>query len=127
MTSIGSRDTKPEMMVRKLAYAMGYRYRLHRKDLPGKPDLVFARLKKVIFVHGCFWHMHDCGYGRVTPKTNAQFWSDKRESNRMRDMKNIMLLKDMGWDVLVLWECDIMDAGKIQQLESGMISFLQST
>lgn len=127
MTSIRSRDTKPEMIVRKLVHTMGYRYRLHRRDLPGKPDLVLSRMKKVIFVHGCFWHMHRCRYGRVTPKTNAQFWSDKRESNRMRDINDRRLLKNMGWDMLIVWECKIMDTRKLQQLESRIISFLQST
>lgn len=127
MTSIRNRDTKPEMIVRKLVHAMGYRYRLHRKDLPGKPDLVFSRIRKVIFVHGCFWHMHRCRYGRVKPKTNAQFWTDKRESNRMRDTKNRLLLKKLGWVSLILWECNIMDKRKRQQLESRIISFLQKT
>lgn len=127
MASIRNKDTKPETIVRKLVHAMGYRYRLHRKDLPGKPDLVFSRMRKVIFVHGCFWHLHRCRYGRVKPKTNAQFWNDKRELNRMRDIKNRRLIKNMGWNSLIVWECNIMDKRKRQQLESRIISFLQQT
>lgn len=125
MASIRSRDTRPEMIVRKMVHAMGYRYSLHRRDLPGKPDLVFSRMRKVIFVHGCFWHMHSCRYGRVKPKTNARFWSDKRESNRMRDMRNRTLLKKMGWGALIVWECWTRDIKKLRQLESRIISFLQ--
>ena len=82
MAAIKGRNTKPELAVRRLVHAMGYRFRLHRKDLPGKPDLVLPRLGKVIFVHGCFWHMHSCRYGQVTPKTNAEFWQAKRDGNR---------------------------------------------
>lgn len=105
MSSIKGRDTKPEMIVRKMVHSLGYRYRLHRMDLPGKPDLVFSRFKKVIFVHGCFWHKHRCRYGRVTPKTNAEFWRAKRESNKLRDIRNRKLLKEMGWSTLIIWEC----------------------
>jgi DNA mismatch endonuclease (patch repair protein) len=105
MSRIRGKDTKPEMKVRRLAHAMGYRYRLHRKDLPGQPDLVFPKLKAVIFVHGCFFHIHDCPYGRVVPKTNAEFWQKKRSSNVKRDLKNIEALKNSGWQVYVIWEC----------------------
>ncbi len=105
MSAIRSKDTTPEMIVRKLVHGMGYRYRLHRKDLPGKPDLVFPRMKKIVFVNGCYWHMHNCKYGKVVPKTNAKFWRDKRTSTVTRDKKNIQQLKKLGWDVLVVWEC----------------------
>ena len=105
MSRIRSKDTKPEMIVRSLVHQMGFRFRLHRKDLPGKPDLVLPRHRKVIFVHGCFWHMHRCRYGRVTPKTNAQFWQDKREGNVARDRRNRRQLRADGWDVLTIWEC----------------------
>src|SRR3990170_5844813 len=88
-----------------MVHALGFRYSLHSKNLPGKPDLVFSRFKKVIFVHGCFWHKHRCRYGRVTPKTNAAFWNAKRESNKLRDIRNRKLLKEMGWGTLVIWEC----------------------
>ncbi|NLK89118.1 MAG: DNA mismatch endonuclease Vsr [Clostridiaceae bacterium] len=105
MASIRDRDTRPEMVVRSMIHGMGYRYRLHRKGLPGKPDIVFPRLRKVIFVHGCFWHMHDCRYGKVTPATNSDFWHKKRTGNVERDRKNIAALKAQGREVLVLWEC----------------------
>jgi DNA mismatch endonuclease (patch repair protein) len=88
MAAIKSKNTKPEMLIRSLIHSMGYRYRLHRKDLPGKPDLVFPKFGKIILVHGCYWHMHNCRYGRVVPKTNAKFWKAKRESNKERDKKN---------------------------------------
>ncbi len=105
MSRIRNRNTRPEMKVRSLAHRMGFRYRLHQKDLPGKPDLVFPSRRKVIFVHGCFFHMHNCRYGLVTPKTNAEFWQKKRLSNVERDKRNITALKSAGWDVLVIWEC----------------------
>ncbi len=105
MSRITSRNTKPEMIVRKLVHGMGYRYRLHRKDLPGKPDLVFAGRRKIIFVHGCFFHMHDCRYGQVVPKTNSEFWHNKRISNVERDKKNEIKLISEGWDILTVWEC----------------------
>lgn len=105
MSRIRNRNTKPEMVVRSLVHRMGYRYRLHRKDLPGKPDLVFPGRRKVIFVHGCFFHMHDCPYGKVTPKTNAEFWHKKRLSNVERDKRNVAELERGGWMVLVVWEC----------------------
>jgi DNA mismatch endonuclease, patch repair protein len=105
MASIRDRDTRPEMLVRSMIHAFGYRYRLHRKDLPGKPDIVFPRMRKVILVNGCFWHMHDCRYGHVTPATNAEFWQKKRIGNVERDHRNVAALEAQGWDVLILWEC----------------------
>ena len=105
MSRIRSRDTKPEMIVRSLVHQMGYRFRLHVKGLPGTPDLVLASHRKVIFVHGCFWHMHRCRYGRVTPATNTEFWQNKRGGNVTRDQRNRRLLKAAGWSVLVIWEC----------------------
>ena len=121
MASIRSKDTKPELIVRKLVHSMGFRFRLHRKDLPGKPDLVFPRLKKVIFVHGCFWHKHRCRYGRVKPATNARFWEDKRNSNVERDKRTRRKLKRQGWDYLIIWECWTKDMDK---LEARISSFL---
>lgn len=109
MSRIRSKDTKPEIIVRSLVHRMGYRFRLHRKDLPGKPDLVLPRHDKVIFVHGCFWHMHRCRQGRVFPKTNAEFWQEKRTGNAERDRRNIRKLRHDGWQVLVIWECWIRD------------------
>jgi DNA mismatch endonuclease, patch repair protein len=105
MSRIRSRDTRPEMVVRSIVHRLGFRYRLHKKDLPGKPDLVLVRHRKIIDVHGCFFHMHDCRYGRVVPATNAEFWRTKRESNLERDRRNVKLLKKDGWQVLTVWEC----------------------
>ena len=105
MSRIRSRDTKPEMVVRSLVHQMGYRFRLHKKGLPGTPDLVLAAHRKVIFVHGCFWHMHRCRYGKVTPATNTEFWQNKRGVNVTRDKRNRRQLKAAGWSVLVIWEC----------------------
>ena len=105
MSRIRGKDTKPEMIVRSLVHQMGFRFRLHRKDLPGKPDLVLPRHNKVIFVHGCFWHMHWCRYGRVVPKTNTEFWQNKRIGNVERDRRNIRKLRRVGWKTLVIWEC----------------------
>lgn len=109
MRQVHSEDTKPEMRVRRLTHRMGYRYRLHRKDLPGKPDLVFPGRKKIIFVHGCFWHGHDCPAGRKIPKTNQEYWINKLNRNKARDQANIAQLKALGWDVLVIWECETRD------------------
>lgn len=105
MSQIRGKDTKPELIVRSLIHQMGFRFRLHRKDLPGKPDIVLPRHRKVVFVHGCFWHMHRCRYGKVVPKTNAEFWQNKRQSNVDRDKRNLKKLKDEGWQTLVIWEC----------------------
>lgn len=107
MGLVRSRDTQPEMIVRRLVYSMGYRYRLHGKDLPGKPDLVFRSRNKVIFVHGCFWHRHsNCVLARL-PKSRQDFWFPKLEANRARDKKNEKALYKAGWDVLVIWECEL--------------------
>ena len=122
MSQIRNRDTKPEMIVRKLTFALGFRYRLHRKDLPGKPDLVFAGAKKVVFVHGCYWHVHDCKYGRVVPKTNAVFWQTKRQSNVDRDMRDQAALAALGWQVLIVWECETRDVGALGERLSKFLS-----
>lgn len=121
MAAIKSRNTKPELIVRKIAHSLGYRFRLHRKDISGKPDLVFPRLKKVIFVHGCYWHMHNCKYGSVIPKTNAAFWKNKRESNVARDLRNMQSVEKFGWEPLVVWECQ---TRQIIQLSKTLSSFL---
>lgn len=107
MKAVKSRDTKPEMVVRRLVHRAGYRYRLHRPDLPGKPDLTFPRLKKIIFVHGCFWHKHDCKRGAREPKENAEYWRRKVGRNKERDARQQEELRTMGWDVLVIWECQL--------------------
>ncbi len=110
MSRIRGKDTKPELIVRSIVHQMGYRFRLHRKDLPGQPDLVLPGRRKIIFVHGCFWHMHCCRYGRVIPKTNADFWQAKREGTVARDRRNGKALKADGWKVMTVWECWTRDA-----------------
>lgn len=109
MRRVKSGDTKPEMRVRKMLYAMGYRYRLHRRALPGCPDIVLPRHRKIIMVHGCFWHGHDCPAGRKTPKSNREYWSEKLARNCLRDADNLAKLKSMGWKVLIMWECELRD------------------
>jgi DNA mismatch endonuclease, patch repair protein len=106
MAAIKGGDTKPEIRVRSLLHALGYRFRLHCKDLPGKPDIVLPKYRTVIFVHGCFWHCHDCRWGRVVPKTRAEFWSAKRAGNAARDERQKAALEAGGWKVITLWECE---------------------
>lgn len=114
MSRVRSADTKPEMIVRRLVHGMGYRYRLHSKELPGKPDLVFGPRNKVIFVHGCFWHRHgkSCPLTRM-PKSRLDFWEQKLEGNRKRDRRNQRALKRIGWDYLIIWECQLRDLDKV--------------
>src|SRR5690242_3179685 len=107
MGRIRSKDTKPERAVRSIVHSLGYRFRLHRRDLPGTPDLVLPRLKKAIFVHGCFWHCHSCRRGQSTPVNNATFWRDKRVATASRDQRARARLRGLGWRVLVIWECDL--------------------
>lgn len=123
MALVRSRNTKPEMVVRRLVHKMGYRYRLHGKDLPGRPDLVFPRLRKVLFVHGCFWHRHpnpECKLARL-PKSRLDFWRPKLEENRRRDRAQQEALLDMGWRFLVIWECELRD---VQNLVEKLRMFL---
>lgn len=109
MRRIRSKDTRPEMLVRRLVHRMGFRYRLHRKDIPGRPDLAFPRRRKVIFVHGCFWHQHSgCREGRL-PKSNAAYWFPKLQRNKERDRVAQEQLASAGWAVLVIWECETND------------------
>jgi DNA mismatch endonuclease, patch repair protein len=115
MSRIRGRDTKPEIAVRRIAHRLGYRFRLHRRDLPGRPDLVFPRLTSVIHVHGCYWHMHSCAFGRVVPKTNASFWQTKRLSNVARDRVNSRLLRRLGWRSLTVWECELRDVKRVER------------
>ncbi len=114
MAAIKSRDTRPEMAVRRLLHGLGFRYSLHRKDLPGRPDLAFPSRKKVVFVHGCYWHMHDCRYGRVAPATRAEFWRAKRQANVQRDRRSAESLEQQGWTVIVVWECEVRDVDKLR-------------
>ncbi len=120
MSRIGGKDTKPELFVRRLIHAEGYRFRLHRKSLPGSPDLVFPGRKKAIFVHGCFWHQHGCRISKV-PKTRTAYWTEKFERNRARDEKNRLELVCLGWQVFVVWECETRHD---QQLKHRILEFL---
>ncbi len=106
MRAVKATNTGPELCVRRIAHRLGRRYRLHRKDLPGAPDLVFARDRRVIFVHGCFWHGHDCKRGARTPKTNRAYWEAKIARNVARDRASLAALADSGWRTLVIWECE---------------------
>ena len=109
MGSVRSKGTKPEMVLRARLHHLGYRYRLHRSDLPGSPDLVFPSRRKVVFVHGCFWHMHDgCARSRF-PASNRDYWIPKLKRNRRRDCETQTSLSGLGWDVLVVWECEMRD------------------
>ena len=122
MSRVRSRDTKPEMAVRSLVHSLGYRYRLHGRKLPGKPDLVFSCRKKVIFVHGCFWHRHPRCKNNRLPKSRLTFWKPKLELNRKRDLKNQRKLRRLGWRFLVIWECQTKDD---ELLTNRIIDFLE--
>lgn len=106
MSRIKGRDTKPEIVVRSALHRAGFRFRLYHRQLPGKPDIVLAKYKTVVFVHGCFWHGHSCTRGKL-PKSNKRFWADKLSSNMARDQKNCRQLKKLGWRVLTIWECKL--------------------
>ena len=113
MSRIRGRDTKPELAVRHLVHAMGYRFRLHRRDLPGRPDIVLPRHRKVIEVRGCWWHGHSCRYGRPKARTNAKFWQRKLSGNVERDRRNARALRRSGWRILVVWECQTRDSERL--------------
>ena len=114
MAAIRSKHTKPEMVVRQMVHKLGRRFRLHCKDLPGRPDLVLARDRKVIFVNGCFWHAHSCRSGSRLPATNVEYWTNKRSRNVNRDHLAEQSLKEAQWRVLVLWECQIKDRSALE-------------
>jgi DNA mismatch endonuclease, patch repair protein len=117
MAAIRAKDTKPELIVRRLVHALGFRYRLHRKDLPGKPDLVFGTRHKVIFVHGCFWHgckRAGCLDAR-RPKSNTEYWNPKIEGNKARDLKHQEALQAGGWQILIVWDCETKDMVALQE------------
>ena len=123
MARVRSKDSRPEMFVRKLVFALGYRYRLHVKDLPGHPDIVFRKLHRVIFVHGCFWHRHqECVLARL-PKSRLDFWRPKLEGNKKRDEKNKKALLRNGWKVLTIWECQLKST---ERLTSRIRRFLNA-
>lgn len=121
MSRIRSRDTRPELIVRQIAYRLGFRFRLCRRDLPGCPDLVFPRLKGVIFVHGCFWHAHTCKKGRVQPTNNAALWRAKLDKNAARESAAARKLRRDGWRVLTVWECEL---NKPMKLTKKLRNFL---
>ena len=123
MRAIRGKGTKPEVFVRRLAHSLGYRFRLYAAKLPGKPDIVFPSRRKIILVHGCFWHRHMCRKGRSSPTTRARFWRDKLNKNRVRDAANRRRLRRLGWRVLVVWECQL---ANVDVLKSRIERFLDS-
>ncbi len=125
MSRIRSGNTQPELRVRKLLHGMGLRYRLHGKGLPGKPDLVFAGPRAVLFVHGCFWHMHRCRYGKPVPATNRDFWAEKRRSNSARDKRNRAALRADGWRAFEIWECETRNPAKLERKLTPLVRFLR--
>ena len=122
MSKVGQKNTAPEMVLRRALHALGYRYRLHRRDLPGSPDIVFPSLKKVVFVHGCFWHGHGCRWGKL-PKSRTEYWLPKIEANKERDKRASILLGEMGWQVMVVWQCELRDPGPTVE---RVVAFLNS-
>jgi DNA mismatch endonuclease (patch repair protein) len=125
MSRIRSKNTKPELIVRKFLWSRGFRYRLQRKDLPGKPDIVLAGLRIVIFVNGCFWHMHRCKKF-VLPSTNTEFWYDKLSQNKIRDKKNYRKLKKNGWNYIIIWECKLSNNKEkiLEKLYSTLLEYI---
>lgn len=113
MAAVRGKDTKPEMIVRRMTHGMGYRFRLHSSKLPGKPDLVFPRLKKVIFVHGCFWHQHKRCRKARRPTSNVEFWNTKLDANENRDNRVLRELRKLGWKTLLVWECEVSNADRL--------------
>ena len=120
MASVRSKNTQPEMIVRKLAHSMGYRFRIHRADLPGKPDLCFPSRKKVVFVHGCFWHQHGCNQCHL-PRSNTGYWLPKLSRNRARDFEHLAALTSLGWKSLVIWECELDNATRLSKVLSKFL------
>ena len=124
MSRIRSRDTKPELLVRKALHANGFRFRLHRRDLPGRPDIVLPKYNAVVFVQGCFWHAHHCQKGRI-PSTQSKFWKSKFEGNQKRDARNTRALRAMGWRVYTIWECEFTNAPKRERALAKLIGKLR--
>lgn len=126
MSLVRGRDTGPEVVVRRALHRLGYRFRLHRKDLPGRPDIVFGKRRKVIFVHGCFWHRHNdpaCKLARL-PKSRLAFWGPKLVGNAERDARHLHALHTLGWKVLIVWECELRHS---EQLENKLTQFIEGT
>lgn len=122
MSHISGKNTKPEILVRSLLHRMGYRFRIHKKDLPGRPDICLPKHKKVIFVHGCFWHGHENCPRSKRPTTNVEFWNKKIDGNIERDKENIKKLKRLGWQTLTIWTCEIKNQ---EELKTKLISFIE--
>ena len=122
MSRVSSGNTKPEIAVRSLLHDLGYRFRLHRKDLPGKPDITLPKHKKIIFVHGCFWHGHTGCSRSKRPLTNKEFWREKLDKNIERDKETVDALRELGWNVLIVWSCEVKDNDK---LKTKLLSFLE--
>lgn len=120
MARIRAKDTRPEVVVRRAAHALGLRFRLHRSDLPGSPDLVFPRYRRALFVHGCFWHRHQNCRLAYSPRTNAEFWKAKFERNVERDARAIEALRQAGWKTSIIWECETRQAGTVPEKLSGL-------
>jgi DNA mismatch endonuclease (patch repair protein) len=123
MQAVKSKNTAPELLIRSLTHQMGFRFRLHGKDLPGKPDLVFPGKRKTIFVHGCFWHGHDCARGSRVPKNNRDYWTKKIARNQKRDRAACAALTSSGWRTFVVWECDL---GNEKALKADIRKFLNT-
>jgi DNA mismatch endonuclease (patch repair protein) len=122
MRLIKSRDTKPELRVRQLVWSLGYRYRVGRSDVPGKPDLAFIGRRQAMFVHGCFWHRHNCPMGVRAPRTHVEFWAEKFRRNVQRDTEVQRQLKARGWRSLVIWECELRDQRRLARRVRGFLS-----
>lgn len=123
MKAVGQKDTRPEMITRRSLHALGYRFRLHRRDLPGSPDIVLPKHRTTIFVHGCFWHRHEGCAKATVPKTRRAFWEDKFEANKVRDRKAIVALQDLGWNVQVVWECQTRNVCELETSLNRMLRF----
>ena len=115
MRLVKSRDTKPELELRRIVWGLGYRYRKNRRDVTGRPDMAFVGRRRAIFLHGCFWHRHDCGSGRRAPKSRTDFWHAKFERNVQRDALVLAELKTAGWRALVIWECELADHSRVER------------
>jgi DNA mismatch endonuclease, patch repair protein len=122
MAKIHAKNTGPEILIRRLLHKLGFRFRLHRADLPGKPDIAFIKLRKVIFVNGCFWHAHQCKHGKIIPLTNRNYWIKKRRRNSNRDRVSIRKLQKDGWSALTVWECELRNLDKLAE---GIMQFLR--
>lgn len=122
MRAVKSRDTEPEMTVRRTLHGLGYRYRLHRTDLPGTPDIVFPSRRKAILVHGCFWHQHECQRGARSPKANQAYWLAKLQRNRERDAAHEAMLRELGWRIMVIWECQTRDQDGLAKQITAFLS-----